>query len=278
MDKNIESILLSLTNSEKILNLELIQKLWSGYGSLTRVTLDNNSVIAKLIKFPNIQEHPRGWNSDLSHQRKAKSYRVEINWYKEHNNEVKDAYSPRYISSGESNDTKYLILEDLRQKGFVPKNSINLKQVKLCLKWLANFHAKYLGTTPNGLWQMGTYWHLDTRPEELMVLADEELKRAAPLIDQKLNSSKFQTLVHGDAKLANFLFNQNEVSAVDFQYVGGGVGVKDLAYFLSSIYNENELYQYEKQHLDYYFQELNMALNSFNFTIDSPLLEKEWSK
>ena len=46
------------------------------------------------------------------------------------------------------------------------------------------------------------------------------------------------------------------MAAVDFQYVGGGVGVKDLAYFLSSIYDEDQLYDKEKECLDYYFAEL----------------------
>ena len=33
----------------------------------------------------------------------------------------------------------------------------------------------------------GTYWHLDTRPQELEELSDLTLKNAASRIDQKLN-------------------------------------------------------------------------------------------
>ena len=49
MDKNIESFILSSTNSKKILSQELIQDLWSGYGQITRVTTDSKSVILKKI-------------------------------------------------------------------------------------------------------------------------------------------------------------------------------------------------------------------------------------
>jgi Ser/Thr protein kinase RdoA (MazF antagonist) len=57
----------------------------------------------------------------------------------------------------------------------------------------------------------------------------------AAVIDQVLNNCSYQTIVHGDAKLANFCFSkEGAVSAVDFQYVGGGCGMKDVAYFLGS--------------------------------------------
>jgi thiamine kinase-like enzyme len=276
MDKNIELILLSFTSSKRVISIELIQKLWSGYGELLRVTTDNKSVIIKKIQFPTNQDHPRGWNSDISHNRKIKSYQVEINWYKNHNHNLLDAYSPRYITSGEQDDTKYLLLEDLAALGYVPKNSISWEEVKLCLKWLAVFHAKYLGVKPEGLWNIGTYWHLDTRPDELEAMDEKKFKSSAQKINKKLNDSKFMTIIHGDAKLENFLFSKTATSAVDFQYVGGGVGVKDLTYFLGSVYGSAELINNEEKCLDYYFKELSVALNSFHSSIDTKLVESDW--
>jgi hypothetical protein len=265
MNKKIEDILLSCTRSTKILQTNHVQDLWSGYGVINRVRLDNTSVILKLIKFPDIDQHPRGWNTEISHLRKMKSYQVESYWYKNYNLKVENSYSPQYIASGETEDEQYLIIEDLQKKQFKPQSIININQVKQCLSWLAHFHNKYLNNTPTGLWKVGTYWHLETRPDEFDALKDSELKEAAYTIDQKLNNARFKTFVHGDAKLANFLFNENSISAVDFQYVGGGVGVKDVVYFISSIFDENELKKNDQDCLDYYFKELN-----------NTDVEKEW--
>ncbi|MBG08307.1 MAG: choline kinase [Halobacteriovoraceae bacterium] len=257
MEPQLEKILLSSTRSRTIKKIELIQKLWSGYGSLNRVVLNDKSVILKLIKFPNKSNHPRGWDTSISHERKAHSYRVEMNWYQNFNQPITHSKIPSLIHQGELKEKeKFLILEDLTVSGFAPRVKISQTQIKLCLKWLAKFHSHYLNMKPSQLWPIGTYWHLDTRPDEFKAMKDKDLKKVAHLIDQKLNSSKYKTIVHGDAKIANFLFKENEVAAVDFQYVGGGIGIKDVAYFLSSIYNEKELSQKESWCLDTYFKEL----------------------
>ncbi len=87
---------------------------------------------------------------------------------------------------------------------------------------------------------------------------DLNLKKAASAIDAKLKNSTFQTLVHGDAKLANFCFNNDgtKVAAVDFQYVGGGCGMKDLAYFVGSCFRDKEAEDREIEVLDFYFEAL----------------------
>ena len=130
---------------------------------------------------------------------------------------------------------------------------------------------------------MGTYWHLDTRPDELAALDDVELKRAAAQIDQQLRMARYQTFVHGDAKLANFCFFDDQISdkgeqvaAVDFQYVGGGCGMKDVAYFIGSCLNETDCARYESVLLDYYFSELGDALKMRNSSIKFEAVEQEW--
>jgi hypothetical protein len=215
-------------------------------------------VIIKLIKFP-----------ASAHKRKVKSYEVEMDWYRNYTEHISVAYTPKYIASAEVDDYRYLIIEDLEDKKYQIKKEVSIKEIKYCLKWLACFHAKYLNIEPKKLWNIGSYWHLETRPDEYSEMKDLELKTIASLIDQKLNLAKYQTIIHGDAKLANFLINDSQAAAVDFQYVGGGCGIKDVAYFLSSIYNEEELFNNEKICLDYYFEELNKIVRNSE-------VEKEW--
>jgi thiamine kinase-like enzyme len=103
-------------------------------------------------------------------------------------------------------------------------------------------------------------------------LDDQRLREAAPVIDQKLHTCTYKTFVHGDAKLANFCFAANgEVAGLDFQYVGGGCGIKDVAYFIGSCLNESECERLEAQILDTYFGHLQSALKQRN-----EALENEW--
>ena len=129
-----------------------------------------------------------------------------------------------------------------------------------------------MGKRPVGLWEVGTYWHLETRPQELEVLDDQRLKGVAPIIDEKLSNCAYKTFVHGDAKLANFCFAKDgQVAGVDFQYVGGGCGMKDVAYFVGSCLDERESERLENQILDTYFQHLQAAL-----PVRNEALESEW--
>ncbi len=61
-----------------------------------------------------------------------------------------------------------ILLEDLDAVGFEHRRSkANLDEMHACLAWLANFHATFMDEKPEGLWPTGTYWHLETRPDEL---------------------------------------------------------------------------------------------------------------
>ncbi len=141
-------------------------------------------------------------------------------------------------------------------------------------------HATFLGDAGEGLWECGTYWHLETRPDEMARLANEDpaLWTAADAIDARLRAASFQTLVHGDAKLANFCFSTDgaSVAAVDFQYVGRGCGMKDVAYFIGSCFGDAECEARTPELLDFYFGVLRDALETRGTDVDADRLEAEW--
>jgi hypothetical protein len=283
MEKYIEKLIMQVTGAKEVEEDQFIQQLWSGYGSIIRYQLTGcaiETVIVKDVSMPGRGNHPRGWNSDLSHRRKVKSYRVETAWYGGLAASCNDdCRIPHCFATKTMGDEVILVLEDLDSSGFpLRKMSVTMDEIEACLTWLANFHATFMGEPPVDLWKNGTYWHLDTRPDELKAMGETDLRRAAGKIDLLLKKCRFQTIVHGDAKLANFCFPRSggRVAAVDFQYVGGGCGMKDVAYFIGSCLRETECEKMEDQLLEYYFTELKTALVGKGKKVDSKALEAEW--
>ena len=85
--------------------------------------------------------------------------------------------------------------------------------------------------------------------------------------------------MHGDAKLANFCFGERGVAAVDFQYVGGGAGVKDVAYFFSSCWDGRDCERLAAKYLDRYFELLHERLRLRQPELDAAArarIESEW--
>jgi hypothetical protein len=282
MNENFQDITRRTLGTD-IFKIEDIQTLWSGYGKIMRYGLkggDRESVVIKHVKLPDQGSHPRGWNTDRSHQRKIRSYHVETAWYRDWAELCDEScYIPQCLLLESSDDEFLMVFEDLDASGFpVRKTSVSMTEMRVCMEWLANFHAIFMGREPTGLWPVGTYWHLDTRPDELDVMEDIELKQASTRIDQILRESPYQTFVHGDAKLANFCFSSDgqKVAAVDFQYVGGGCGMKDVAYFIGSCLHEEDCERYEKELLDWYFARLKEAMVKRKSTIGSTDIEENW--
>ncbi len=284
MNSHFSDYLLKITNSSKYIELEIIQSLWSNYGKISRYQLDSPELETVVIKFINLSKpstHPRGWNTSTSHQRKVKSYEIETHWYEEWSQDCNtNCRIPKLIGSFENKSDQWIILEDLNPTFPLRKYDLNIDEVKVCLKWLANFHGTFMGREPKGLWKVGTYWNLETRPDEWKLIAHAELKSKAHLIDDLLNQCKHQTIVHGDAKLANFCFSENgeQVAAVDFQYVGGGCGMKDVAYFLGSCLSGGECKRYEDELLSFYFTQLESAINFSDTKNVFEDLEEEWRR
>ena len=280
---NLQRAVLRPTGAKSITGTEIVQTLWSGYGQIVRCHLDGaaqSSVIVKHVRFPDQRDHPYGWTSDLSHERKLHSYRVETQWYDKYAFECPEQCRvPKQLALEVQDDGVIIVLEDLDASGFPGRRSdADASEIDACLAWLANFHATFLGERPAGLWDTGTYWHLATRPDEFDALEDGPLKAAASTIDRQLASSPFHTFVHGDAKLANFCFSDDgtHVAAVDFQYVGAGCGMKDVAYFISSCLDEDESEALAPDLLDRYFELLRDALVRSGKDVDFVALEADW--
>lgn len=239
----------------------LLQSLWSGYGAIWRCGLrGGRSVILKSVTPPA--------GDGRSHQRKLRSYAVETHWYAQWSPlcgpEVRLA---AVLALDPTPGAWRLVLEDLDAAGFSGRPA---PATPAQIDWLAHFHATFMGQAPQGLWPMGCYWHLQTRPDELAASADGPLKAAAQAIDARLNAATFQTLVHGDAKPANFCLGPQGAAAVDFQYVGGGCGMKDLAYLIRRGDRPGD-----PAHLNRYFSTLRGALSSWpSARLDA--LESEW--
>lgn len=264
---------------------ERVQSLWGGYGELRRAQLTGAalpSAMVKIVSPPVLRELGHDPRQLRSHHRKLRSYEVELAFYRNIAGQCGERCRVPALLFGAANEGQLLfVLEDLDAAGFpVRRTHCTDAEIAACLAWLAAFHARFMGVAPGGLWKVGTYWHLATRPDELAVLESLELRRAAPRIDQRLNGARFRSLVHGDAKLENFCFSATglEVAAVDFQYTGGGIGMKDVAYLLSSCLASAACEREIPRHLDTYFAALRAELERHAQLplSDIVLLEREW--
>lgn len=240
----------------------LIQTLWGGYGELRRVFLEHGpSVILKRV-LP-----PAGRQLSVSDRRKRLSYQVERAWYQGLARECDQSSRVARLLAVESDrDSSLMLLEDLANDGYAPGRP---PDIGAGLSWLAHFHRRFLNYRPDGLWEQGGYWHLDTRQQEFENMPAGLLKNSAAALDGCLRRARFQTLMHGDSKPANFLWRgDGQAAAVDFQYVGVGCGIRDVAYFLDCCLSyrgaEGELEGW----LDFYFAEL----------ASGPELEAEWRR
>lgn len=165
-----------------------------------------------------------------------------------------------------------LILEDISLRFPVlteRRGTLNDAQVRKSLEWLAHFHASSWDITSvstdgfcpppsqaceqnwrgTGLWQQGGYHYLATRQHELESIdphtdpwgqlglhAESDLPIS---VDWCLNNPADRSrlsLIHGDVKAANMAFSTDtrHMAMYDFQYVGVGLGVQDLAKFLTT--------------------------------------------
>jgi len=283
----------NVTGCQQLVDVTQMQSLWAGQGELTRLSLLDSSatepsirsLVVKQICFNASGKHPHGWDSQLAQQRKQRSYQVELNWYRYLASQQpgEPPRMPQLIYAESSTEELLLVLEDLAVDYPVrftagKADRPTPQQIRACIGWLAEFHARFVSHNGEALWPVGGYWHLQTRPDEWQAMPVSLLKRAAAPLDEQLNSCHYQTLLHGDAKLANFCFSAqgDQVAAVDFQYVGQGPGVKDLMLLLSSVMPDERLMEEAPALVDDYFQQLADGLQRWQPAIDADDLIAAW--
>jgi hypothetical protein len=258
----------------------VLTSLWSGCGSIVQCQLDDKACVIKAIKIPSHINHPKIKQSAFALKRKQYSYQVEYSFYKLYSQHLpRYAQSIECISAINKNDEYALVFKDFTKHGFT---QASVGHIKAILNWLAHFHAFNLNKPTDELWLQGNYWHLSTRPDEFNNLnsannKSADIKKAASILDTALCQSAYKTLIHGDAKLANFAANErSEIRGYDFQYVGAGIGIVDVMYFMTSCFNDAQLHQHADECLHFYFSQLKIGLNIYHPTVNTDDVIADW--
>ena len=268
--------ILSQTGARAVREVTLVQQLWNGYGELLRISLEGGpraSVIVKKVVPP---AHLSRSVSDL---RKKRSYEVERNWYQEGAPRCDEQHCrvARMLGLKIEGETSLMLLEDLCDSGYFPDRRPSPERVRSGLAWFASFHARFLEQIPEGLWEQGSYWHFGTRQEEWERMPPGPLKDHAADLDRALRATRYRTLLHGDPKPANFCWNaDHQAAAVDFQYVGGGCGIRDVILFMDRGLGRRRCREEEDRWLDFYFQRLFEAIGRDGREVDHEALESDW--
>jgi len=262
-----EEIMEKVATRTMKLRVEQLCRLWAGMGSVYKISVGNVAeFVVKHVTPPMPAEQSFG------DRRKSKSYQVEANFYQHVATEMTNKSpscllmpTPYKVEYGPKPDEMTICM------AYLQGSCINIgskKDLLGTLKWLAHFHAVYWGASAIdelvervGLQEIGSYWHLDTRPDEHAGMIKRglqgRLKRAAKALDSCLKRDPMQCLIHGDPKEANVMkLNNGNIAMYDFQYCGKGTPTRDVAYFLCSSCDEN----WEGELVEFYFQHLTERL------------------
>ncbi|GMM84267.1 kinase [Pseudoalteromonas sp. MTN2-4] len=273
---------MSIRNLEKYIPelklTDLSISLWSGCGQIQSGFFNSHPVIVKLSEIPENINHQVISQSDFAKQRKDKSYLNEINFYNYPTcHTAFEKVRPYCYFANRLGSLNILILEDFKSKGFQNINDHKLEHIYAVVKWLAQFHAQGLTLIESEPFPLGGYWHLETRPDEFEKMEFIDLKHQARYLADSLYNARYQTLIHGDSKLANYAFDPNyTVLGYDFQYVGSGIGLQDVMLFMTSVFDGDACAKYESSILNLYFESLLKALSNSMSMKECELLEHEW--
>ncbi len=225
----------------KVSSVRSVARLWGGMGAVYEITLALSPepivIIAKRVSLPSRC-------TSIGDERKRVSYHCEAAFYANGHAEAllrEGCAVPRPLLV-EDRGSAGLTICMTRLVGRSP--SMDEAATRAAMVFLARMHARHWGAARAdeavgaGLQPQGTYWYLDTRPDEHEAMPrrgwEGRLRLAARAIDARLKADPMQTIVHGDAKDANMLLLAGgEAAFYDFQYCGKAPPTKDLAYALT---------------------------------------------
>jgi hypothetical protein len=263
-DDDVPSTLLT----DDAVSFKSLCRLWAGMGYIYQVTIampsssspsnnskskhktSHNNFIIKHIVIP----APPNSRRSIGDERKAYSYWIEANFYQTLALTLIEKYDldipiPYHIeldgefgNGDDANSDNEVVEKDQTiticmslLDGSPSSNRYNTNHIHATLSWLATLHAATWGSRVDDYVQtkavqpIGSYWHLDTRPDEHESMSrrgwEGRLKLAARAIHERLRRDKMQCCIHGDAKDANMLFQKVDGGGVsvcmyDFQYCG----------------------------------------------------------
>lgn len=324
----------SRMTTDNIQNVHHLCRLWAGKGSIYKVTLQNVVMIGTtdepggrrnkmkdapkhkqttydfVIKY--IHSPPQTKALSVGDQRKADSYVVEANFYRDiatslryepYNLELPQPYHVEIGGTASGKGDIVICMSYLDGQDWY--SNITSNAGYLALDWLATFHVSHWDSNDGtdtldrlisdvGLQRVGSYWHLETRPDEHASMSrrgwEGRLKRAARAIDDCLRRDPMQCLIHGDPKAANIMLLQSSSSSnrrrdnpdmppstrvafYDFQYCGKGSPTRDLAYFLCTSCDEED----EADLVGYYHrrlvEQLHRKQKSSSSSLSIPTIE-----
>ena len=279
-------------------------RLWAGMGNIYEVQCysggnEGNRTTTLIVKYVHPRLPSKPSQLSIGDKRKLDSYLVEANFYEYYAKSFLEDYDvplpmPYYVERQLDNPTFPTIIICMGELySSIPRNTTlrdndggeNVGVVR----WLAKFHAatwhkspsgEDSPTTETGVQSIGSYWHLDTRPDEWNDMPrhgwEGRLKLAARGIHDYLQDrDPLQCWVHGDTKDANILYYSKskhryggeddivvDIAFCDFQYVGKGPPSRDLSYFFCSSHVQDD--EEQTYLLDIYFNDLTGLLKEQN--------------
>jgi aminoglycoside phosphotransferase (APT) family kinase protein len=265
-----------------LVKFDVLTQCWGGMASIISVSVpsaDSLSLVNFVAKCVRQSRPESDELTSIGDARKMQSYRAEAAFYQNGHVQVllqNGCCVPRpLLVHSEHSDADFFVICMTRLTG---KAAISMgrNQSLAALTWLARLHAIFWGkdrsdaAVSNGLQEQGGYWYLDTRQIELAAMPDDgwqgRLKMAARAVDWRLKNDPMLTIVHGDAKSANMLFDTADgtdrqgfvCQMMDFQYMGRASAAKDLAYALTCAC---DIPEEEESLLHHYHSELCGALH-----------------